>query len=87
MSLTQFVPTPKLEDYKEQFKKHFKLDRRADGVLLAQAHTLGGSIQLSIENHRALGQLLKTAGWIRKQETLILTGTGEHVMMQPGMLK
>jgi hypothetical protein len=33
-----------------------------DGALLAQAHTLGGSIQLSVENHRALGQLLKTVG-------------------------
>jgi 3-hydroxyisobutyrate dehydrogenase-like beta-hydroxyacid dehydrogenase len=32
MSLTPFVPTPKFEDYKERFKDHFKLERRADGV-------------------------------------------------------
>ena len=60
MSLVPFVPTPKFEDYQERFKDHFRLERRADGVLLAQAHTLGGSIQLSVENHRALGQLFKT---------------------------
>ena len=82
MSMTQFVPTPKFNDYKERFKEHFKLERRADGVLLAQAHTLGGSIQLSVENHRALGQLLKTVGADPENELLILTGTGEHFMMQ-----
>jgi enoyl-CoA hydratase/carnithine racemase len=82
MSLTQFVPSPKFEDYKEQFEEHFKLERRSDGVLLAQAHTLGGPIQLSVENHRALGQLLKTIGADPENELLILTGTGEHFMMQ-----
>lgn len=82
MSLTQFVSTPKFEDYKERFKEHFELERRADGVLLARAHTLGGSIQLSVENHRALGQLLKTVGADPENELLILTGTGEHFMMQ-----
>jgi enoyl-CoA hydratase/carnithine racemase len=81
MSLTEFVPTPKFADYKERFKEHFKLERRADGVLLAQAHTRGGSIQLSVENHRALGQLLKTIGADPENEVLILTGTGEHFMM------
>jgi enoyl-CoA hydratase/carnithine racemase len=81
MSLTQFVPTPKFEEYKERFKEHFHLERRADGVILAQAHTLGGSIQLSVENHRALGQLLKTIGADPENELLILTGTGDDFMM------
>jgi len=80
MSLSPFVPTPKLDDYRERFKDHFKLERRADGVLLAQAHTLGGSIQLSVENHRALGQLFKTIGADPENELLILTGSGEHFM-------
>ena len=82
MSLTQFVPTPKFDDYREQFKEHFNLERRADGVLLAQAHTLGGSIQLSVESHRALGQLLKTIGADPENELLILTGTGKDFMMR-----
>jgi hypothetical protein len=47
MSLSPFVPAPKFEDYREGFKTHFRLERRADGVLLAQAHTMGGSIRLS----------------------------------------
>ena len=81
MSLQPFVPTPDFEEYRERFKDHFRLERRADGVLLAQAHTMGGSIQLSVENHRALGQLLKTVGADPKNEVLILTGSGEHFMM------
>jgi enoyl-CoA hydratase/carnithine racemase len=81
MSLSPFVPTPKFDDYQERFKEHFRLERRHDGVLLAQAHTLGGSIQLSVENHRALGQLLRTVGADPENELLILTGSGEHFMM------
>jgi len=58
MSLQRFVPTPKFEEYKELFKDFYKLERRADGVLLVQAHTRGGPIQLSVENHRSLGRTL-----------------------------
>ena len=81
MSLNPFVPTPRFDEYRERFKDHFKLDRRADGVLLAQAHTRGGSIQLSVENHRALGQLLKTVAADPENELLILTGSGDDFMM------
>ncbi len=80
MSLSPFVPTPKFDDYQVRFKDHFRLERRADGVVLAQAHTLGGSVQLSVENHRALGQLFKTIGADPGNELLILTGSGEHFM-------
>ena len=62
MAQQAFVPAPKFEDYSEAFKEFFRLQRREDGVLLAQAHTDGGPVQLSVQNHRALGQLLKTAG-------------------------
>lgn len=81
MSLQSFVPTPKLEDYAETFKDFFKLTRRDDGVLLAEAHTNGGPIQLSVENHRALGQMLKTIGADSENELLILTGSGDEFMM------
>lgn len=81
MSLSPFVPTPRFDEYREKFKEHFRLDRRADGVLLAQAHTRGGSIQLSVENHRALGQLLKTVAADPENELLILTGSGDDFMM------
>ncbi|MCB1516456.1 MAG: enoyl-CoA hydratase/isomerase family protein [Hyphomicrobiaceae bacterium] len=81
MSLQEFVPTPKFEDYKETFKDFFKLTRRDDGVILAEAHTLGGPIQLSVQNHRALGQMLKVIGADPENEILILTGSGEEFMM------
>ena len=57
MSLQEFVPTPKFDEYRETFKDFFHLERREDGVLFAQAHTAGGSVKLSVQNHRALGQI------------------------------
>jgi enoyl-CoA hydratase/carnithine racemase len=81
VSLQEFVPTPKFDDYQAQFRDFFALDRRADGVILARAHTLGGPIQLSVQNHRALGQLLKTIGADPENELLILTGSGDEFMM------
>jgi enoyl-CoA hydratase/carnithine racemase len=82
MSLQRFVPTPRFEEYKELFKDHFELERRTDGVILAQAHTLGSSVQLSVENHRAIGQMFKTLGADPENEVLIFTGTGDDFMMQ-----
>ena len=81
MSLQNFVETPKFAEYKERFKDHYHLERSADGVILARAHTQGGSIQLSVEHHRSLGQLLKTIGADPENEVLILTGTGDDFMM------
>ncbi|MGW4028338.1 enoyl-CoA hydratase/isomerase family protein [Streptomyces sp. NPDC004838] len=80
MSLQEFIPTPKFEDYKEQFKDFFLLERK-DGVIVAKAHTLGGPIQLSVQNHRALGQMLKVIGADPENEVLILTGSGDEFMM------
>lgn len=81
MSLQEFVATPKFEDYQERFKNHYKMDRRNDGVVLVQGHTLGGSIQLSVQNHRSLGQMFKTVGADPQNEIMIFTGSGEDFMM------
>ena len=81
MSLQEFVPTPRFEEYREKFKDFFAMERRDDGVLLARAHTLGGPVQLSVQNHRALGQFLKMVGADPDNELLILTGSGEDFMM------
>ena len=43
------LPTPTFDEYSEQFKDFLILDRRADGVLLAQAHTRGDSTKLSVK--------------------------------------
>ena len=77
-----FVPTPELEEYAERFKDYFTFERRDDGVLLVRGHTRGGSILLSVEDHRALGQMLKTVGADPQNEILILGGTGDEFMME-----
>ena len=59
MSLQEFPKSPTFKDYQERFKDHYKMSRRDDGVILVQAHTLGGSVQLSVQNHRSLGQMFK----------------------------
>lgn len=81
MSLQKFPSMPTFEETKERFKDFFRLTRRADGVVLAEAHTLNGPIQLSVENHRALGQMLKAVGADPHNEILILTGSGQEFMM------
>jgi len=81
MSLVGFVPSPEFDDYKERFKAHFRLTRREDGVVLAEAHTNGGPFQLSVESHKSFGQLFQTIGADTKNELMILTGTGPDFMM------
>ena len=81
MSLQDFVPTPRFEEYRETFKDFYRMERRDDGVLLVAAHTLGGPVQLSVQNHRSLGQMLKTVGADPGNEVLILTGSGDEFMM------
>jgi enoyl-CoA hydratase/carnithine racemase len=81
MSTRTFVPTPDLSEYSERFSEYFSFERREDGVLLVRAHTRGGSVRLSVENHRALGQMLKTVGADPDNEILILGGTGDEFMM------
>src|SRR5580658_604978 len=81
MSLQEFLPTPKFEEYREFFADFFTMSRRDDGVLLVAAHTAGGPVQLSVQNHRALGQLLKVVGADPENEILILTGSADEFMM------
>lgn len=82
MSYAKFIPTPDFAEYSERFKDHYVLTRREDGVITARAHTNGGPVQLSVENHRSLGQLFKTIGADPKNEVLIFTGTGKDFMME-----
>jgi enoyl-CoA hydratase/carnithine racemase len=81
MSIQEFVQTPRFDDYQKLFADHYRLTRRADGVILAEAHTKGGPIQLSVENHRSIGQLFRTIAADPENELLIFTGTGPTFMM------
>lgn len=82
MSIQEFVSPPKFEEYREKFAEFCLMERRDDGVILVQLHTAGGPIQLSVQNHRALGQIFKTVGADPKNEMLILSGTGDEFMMR-----
>jgi enoyl-CoA hydratase/carnithine racemase len=82
VSTRTFVPTPQLDEYADRFKDYFTFERRDDGVLLVKAHTNGGPVLLSVENHRALGQMLKTVGADTDNEILILSGSGDEFMME-----
>ena len=81
MSLQDFVPTPGFEEYRETFRDFYLMERREDGVLLVAAHTQGGPVRLSVQNHRSVGQMLKTVGADPSNEVLILTGSGPDFMM------
>src|SRR3974390_625500 len=81
MSQQEFAPTPRFAEYSERFGDFYKMSRRQDGVLLVEAHTNGGPVQLSVENHRSLGQMLKTVGADPENEIMILTGSGNEFMM------
>ena len=79
MSLVKFIEEPQFEDYKEVFKDNYILERREDGVILARAHTNGGPIKLSVENHKSVQQLFKTIGADNKNE-IMSRGENEHVV-------
>ena len=83
MSHVNFIADPQFDDYQETFKDNYVLERRDDGVILAQAHTNGGPVQLSVENHRSVAQLFKTIGADTENEIMIFTGTGDNFMMEP----
>ena len=82
MSYVDFIPTPKFEEYKEVFKENYKMERSEDGVIVVQAHTNDGPIQLSVENHRSVGQMFKTVGADPENEVMIFTGTGPYFMIE-----
>src|SRR5260370_10714595 len=81
MALQEFAPGPRFEESRATFRDFYQTERRDDGVLLVAAHTLGGSVQLSVHNHRSVGQMLKTVGADPMNEVLILTGSGPDFMM------
>jgi enoyl-CoA hydratase/carnithine racemase len=80
--LTNFIPTPKFEDYQEIFKEHFVMEKRDDGVLSVRMHTLGGQVQWNAELHRAIWQMWKTIGGDPTIEVVIFSATGENFLAE-----
>jgi hypothetical protein len=42
------------------------MERRDDGVLLVAAHTLGGPVQLSVQNHRPWARCSRSSAPTRR---------------------
>ena len=77
MSLQPFIPTPKFEEYKETFKDYYMLERQTRRRHIgACTYAQQISVQLSVENHRSVGQLFKTIGADPKNEVMIFSGSG-----------
>ncbi len=71
-----FVAEEAYESYRERFSEHFKMTRR-EGILEVRMHHENQTPKWSMELHQALGQMFHAVGADRKNEVLILTGTGD----------
>src|SRR5260370_19900602 len=67
---------PRLEDYREKYAKHFKMERR-DGILQVQMHTDGGPLNFNLHVHNDWPQLWMDIGNDPDNEVLIFTGAGD----------
>jgi enoyl-CoA hydratase/carnithine racemase len=72
-----YVSRPKFEDYKEQFKDYFIMERN-NGIIQLRMHTNGGPVKWSFQAHNALGQAWHVVGNDPENEVLILTATGPY---------
>ncbi len=77
MALKEFVSRPKFEEYKEQFKDFFIMERR-NGIIMLRMHTDGGPIKWTYQAHNAMSQAWHVVGNDPKNEVLILTSTGKY---------
>ncbi|MBP1706530.1 MAG: Enoyl-CoA hydratase/carnithine racemase [Chloroflexi bacterium] len=75
--ITNFVPTPNLEDYSKKYAEHLQFERK-DGILQVRMHTKGGPVKWSFEMHQALCEAWTDIGHDPKNEVLILTSTDPY---------
>ena len=72
----EFVPRPKFEEYKEQFKDYFIMERK-NGIISVRMHTNDGPVIFTHQMHQAIGQLWHVIGNDPENELMILTSTGD----------
>ena len=77
MAKTQYVSTPKLEDYKKQFAEHLVLERK-NGILQVRLTTNGGPVKWSFEMHQAMAEAWTVIGHDPENELMILTSTDPY---------
>jgi len=75
MELAKFVSRPNFEEYKEQFKDNFIMERK-NGVIMLRMHTNNGPIVWTHQAHTAMGQAWHVIGNDPENEVMILTSTG-----------
>lgn len=72
-----FLPDESFESYSERLSPFFKM-KRENGIIEVRMHTEGGEALFGLEIHRAFAQMFRAVGADRKNEVMILTGTGNH---------
>nr|WP_321441586.1 enoyl-CoA hydratase/isomerase family protein [uncultured Hyphomonas sp.] len=75
--MATFLPDESFESYSERLTPFFKM-KREDGIIEVRVHTNGGEALFGLELHRAFAQMFRAVGADRKNEVMILTGTGDH---------
>ena len=70
------VQDMQIEEYQDLFKDFF-IFKRKNGILEVRMHTNNKEAKWSKEIHRALPQILTIIGADRKNEVIIISGTGD----------
>lgn len=76
MALT-FLPDESFESYSERLSPFFKM-KREEGIIEVRVHTNDAEALFGFELHRAFAQMFRAVGADRKNEVMILTGTGDY---------
>lgn len=72
-----FLPDEEFESYSERLSPFFKM-KREDGIIEVRVHTNEEEALFGLELHRAFAQMFRAVGADRKNEVMILTGTGDY---------
>ena len=75
MASQRLVPRPNFEDYKEQFREYFTMERK-NGIIQLRMHTNDGPVVFNLRTHEALSLIWNIVGNDPENEVMILTATG-----------
>ena len=71
MAGTEYVATPKFEDYKKQFAEHMVMERK-NGIIQVRLATNGGPVKWSFEMLQAMSECWSVIGHDPENEVIIL---------------
>jgi len=70
----------RFEEYRDRYKRWFRLEKTESKILLLQLHTDGGEFVWDYESHQAFADLCADIAGDRDLSVVILTGTGDTFM-------